>query len=449
MTPFKPDGFYNGIPYRVLFDSSIEAMTRGGLVKFENIDQLVALSPNDAVDSETIHSVTQYNAFNSANEPAAVVSASTKPDYYSSLLQLIKTTKQNSAQLRALVYERARFNLKREVLFGDTSSLPDLMKEMNDLELAVTRIEANAIDDPPVPVDRERVEILEPPIVKSSNAIQILPPLPVAPLYAGLKPIQWMDHFQLARVAEEFVRHARLANKFRGFALFGIAFIGAAVLTAFLWPVPKITTQSALENSAALENAVNHSHVDDDRTVPSDGSSKIPFPLPVSFGVYVLSNSKLVELEALPINIPDPRIALSAEIRQPSATIISDSRPAFILFRRDLLNNSPQKIMLRVVARMTKQTKIIGGKASTTVVDGAWRVRDISRDLKISPVDGQREMVIARLDDNVSLTPGRYALVLNRSGYDFTVDGAAQSPVFCLEGFETATGSVFTQCRAP
>jgi hypothetical protein len=58
-------------------------------------------------------------------------------------------------------------------------------------------------------------------------------------------------------------------------------------------------------------------------------------------------------------------------------------------------------------------------------------------------------MVIARLDDGVSLPAGRFALVVNRLGYDFTIDGPMQAPEFCLEGFETANGSVFTQCRAP
>ena len=162
-----------------------------------------------------------------------------------------------------------------------------------------------------------------------------------------------------------------------------------------------------------------------------------------------LSDNKLTELEPLPISIPDARIALSAEIDKPSATTISDERPAFILFRRDLLNNVPQKIMLRVIAHMARETKIVGGKAGTTNIDGAWRIRNISRELKISPIPGQREMVIARLDGDVPLATGRYALVLNRTGYDFAVKGTVQSPEFCLEKFETSSGSLFNQCRTP
>ena len=58
-------------------------------------------------------------------------------------------------------------------------------------------------------------------------------------------------------------------------------------------------------------------------------------------------------------------------------------------------------------------------------------------------------MTVARVDDNAPLDAGRYALVLNRVGYEFTIKGPPKSLDFCLEGFETANGTVFTQCRAP
>ena len=44
MTPFEPEGVYSSIPYRVLPDSSIEAMMPGGLVKFKNMDLFLAAS---------------------------------------------------------------------------------------------------------------------------------------------------------------------------------------------------------------------------------------------------------------------------------------------------------------------------------------------------------------------------------------------------------------------
>jgi len=103
--------------------------------------------------------------------------------------------------------------------------------------------------------------------------------------------------------------------------------------------------------------------------------------------------------------------------------------------------------VLRIIARTAKETTIVGGKAKTTNLEGTWRIRNISRDLKISPIPGQREMVMAHISDDGALDPGRYVLVLNRTGYDFTIAGPVQSPVFCLEKFEVANGSVFNQCR--
>ncbi len=41
-SPFVPDGVYGGIPYRVLSSGSIDAMMPGGVVRFRNVEQLVA-----------------------------------------------------------------------------------------------------------------------------------------------------------------------------------------------------------------------------------------------------------------------------------------------------------------------------------------------------------------------------------------------------------------------
>src|SRR5689334_11949506 len=105
MTHFEHDGVYNGIPYRVLPDCSIEAMMPGGSVRFRNMDELVATCGRTFSNTREM-TLTDRQSRN--------VPTSAEPvDYYTILLEAINTTQQNSAQLRALVYERARFNLKR------------------------------------------------------------------------------------------------------------------------------------------------------------------------------------------------------------------------------------------------------------------------------------------------------------------------------------------------
>jgi hypothetical protein len=452
MNPFEPDAVYCSIPYRVLPDNSIEAMLSGGLVKFKNLDQFLASFASSSDDANGVHSIGSYDVPGNTNNRNVNIPATTGPlDYYSILLEAIKTTKQDSAQLRALVYERARFNLKRDVLFGYSSmGLADLVRQINEFELAVARVEANAAGDRASQSSREQAELLDSAPATSSNEVQILPPRPMIPVYARPSPIQHTDNFKHAMRSEVFRQYARFENKFLGFALLGMAFIGVVIITAILWLSPKVSPQIEIANKVpqTREMAVKSGGLSEDAT-STDHSPKVPYPLPTTFGVYVLSNNNLTELETLPINIPDLRIALSAEIVKPSTTTISDSRPAFILFRRDLQNNAPQKLNLRVIARVTQETKIVGGKATITNIEGSWRIRNISSELKISPIPGEREMVIARIDDDVSLAAGRYALVINRIGYDFTIKGPVQSLAFCLEQFEAANGSVFTQCRAP
>ena len=450
MTPFEPEGVYCSIPYRVLPDNSIEAMMPGGLVKFRNMALFLASSGSATAGTNVARSILAPDYLENTKGQNSNVPAPMRPlDYYSILLEAIKTAKHNSSQLRALVYERARFNLKRDILYGHSSlGLAELVQHIKDFELAVARIEANAEDAQPGPPEQT---VWPETTETASNAVEILPAMRTAPRYAELSPIRWTDNFQHVRWPEEFLRYVRSANRFIGFALLGMAFVGAVVIAVTLWPLPKASRQLETANKIPQigETAVKQNNPNESGVASVETSPRLPFPLPTSFGIYLLNDGKLVELEALSMNVPDPRVALSAEIKNPSTVTISNHKPAFILFRRDLLNNAPQKVILRVVARMTRETKIVNGKPVITKIDGSWRIRNISRELKITPIAGQREMVLAQLDEEVSLPAGRFALVVNRLGYDFTIDGPEKAPESCLEGFEAATGSVFTQCRSP
>jgi hypothetical protein len=224
-----------------------------------------------------------------------------------------------------------------------------------------------------------------------------------------------------------------------GFSAIGVVVIGF-IVAATMWSSRRPPVQLEVANQPAKIEAP---------AKQESAPRPLPFPVPTSFGIYALANNKLTELHPLPIGIPDARVALSAEIKQPSATEITDNNPAFILFRRDLLNNAPQTVALRVVARVVRETKIVNAKATVTKIDGTWRIRNVSRELKVSPVPGQPEMVIARAADNAPLDAGRYALVLNRVGYDFSITGPEKSLDFCLEGFDTSSGVIFNPCRTP
>jgi hypothetical protein len=172
----------------------------------------------------------------------------------------------------------------------------------------------------------------------------------------------------------------------------------------------------------------------------------LSFPVPKTYGVYAGGKGRLTELQPLPIRIPDPRIQLSAEIKEPSRAIVGDGKLAFVVFKRDLLNSAPQTVSVRVVARVARDMKFVGGKAIISPIEGAWRIRSKAYQFKVSPLEGHREMILIEPDPDFVFPAGRYALVLNGLGYDFTVPGPITSPEQCLEQAAMLNGTVLSEC---
>lgn len=450
MTAFESDGVYTGIPYRVLSDSSIEAMLPGGLVKFKNMDQFLAAAAAATDINSASRLITSPDLAGNTNRQRANIPASVRPlDYYSILLEAIHKAERNSAQLRALIYERARFNLKREFLFGNSSlGLPEIMQHVNDFELAIARIEANAVDAEPGPTFPEPVELRETNYAPSDGRYEIMPPSAAPPIYEDFPSYKRAENRELGWQSAEIGKYLRAATMLLGSSLVAILLIGA-IMAAAMWHSSKKPSQIEIANnlSPSGEKTLSPNDSNGGGAKTTDVPSKPPFPVPTAFGIYALSDNKLIKLETLPIKVPDLRVALSAEITKPSNTTISGNQPAFILFRRDLLNNAPEKVTLRVIAQVMRDTKFVGNKPTVINLQGSWRVRNISREYKISPIVGQPEMVMAQADDNLPLAAGRYALVVNGLGYDFTIEGATQSLAHCLEKFEALNGTVFSECR--
>jgi len=345
--------------------------------------------------------------------------------------------------LRALIYELARFNLKREALFGyQPMSMEELTQHLNELELAIARIEANA------PVGDSKLAFpIQSAGIAPSNSVMIMPGEAIPPLYEGpaSKPIDDMP---------------RLPSSFRlGRALRVVAQLAAAAATvvvlyaAFTGQLhfgdkPKAAVPAAAPaTGASVAKASTTDKAEAGKPPAAEAISAPPYPIPSNYGVYALSNNHLNELEALPLKVPDPRVPLSPEITKLSKTTVPSGKLAFILFRRDLVNNAPDKLVVRVVAKVARELKFVQGKATTTKVESAWRIRSNSYELKVSPVPGNREMVIAQAASELALPAGRYALVVGGQGYDFTVAGPITASVQCLERFETANGDNFTECR--
>jgi len=85
-----------------------------------------------------------------------------------------------------------------------------------------------------------------------------------------------------------------------------------------------------------------------DVKVATASPNPLPFPVPTDYGIYALNDGALSELQLLPERVPDKRIAMSTSVIEPSRTTLSDGKAKFILFRRDLAGNAPDRMDVRV-----------------------------------------------------------------------------------------------------
>jgi hypothetical protein len=173
-------------------------------------------------------------------------------------------------------------------------------------------------------------------------------------------------------------------------------------------------------------------------------------PIPGAYGVYAVDHDKLTDLELLPIRVPDERIGISALFSAPSAGTLPDGHLQFIAFRRDLANDAPDRVIVRVVARVMRElTFDAAGNAKRVDVDSLWAVRSNSYEMQVAPVSGNPAMVIIQPENpKFSFPAGRYALVLQGSAYDFSVAGPITDAAQCLERTDAVNMPVYSECSA-
>ena len=174
----------------------------------------------------------------------------------------------------------------------------------------------------------------------------------------------------------------------------------------------------------------------------------LPFPIPSDYGIYVLNNGKLSELDPLPIMVPDKRVALSTPVSKESRTTLPDGHARFVAFRRDLVANAPDRVDVRVVARVVRAlTFDANGKASYSPVSDEWSIRNTAFEFRVRPIAGHPEMLLIQPENpDFTLPPGRYILALKSQAYDFTIAGEVTDPSQCLERTDAANGTFYSDC---
>jgi hypothetical protein len=142
---------------------------------------------------------------------------------------------------------------------------------------------------------------------------------------------------------------------------------------------------------------------------------------------------------------------MSTPVQTPSRTVLPDGRIAFIVFRRDMTVSAPDRVAVRVIAKVTRgMTFNTAGRASTTSLDDQWAIRSTSYDLRVAPLSDNPEMLLLRPENTDFVFPaGRYGLVLKGQAFDLSVDGPITEPAQCLERVAAANGNFYSECRSP
>jgi hypothetical protein len=379
---------------------------------------------------------------------------SPEEDPYAVLSQMIATVSQDQSQLRALVYEFARRKLRRNLYprFED-GDWAGIQEQLNALESAIDKVESDCArksltfaPEPPLSyqelMDDRPVEWSKPQrAVALPNRQE-----PISPLHIA------SDDDVVFAVAR-FGKRAR-ANIWWKVQLCLAVLLGLVIFAAIAgrftlgsWFGPNRPEVAANRSPGKAEDAAVNTPSHKESGVTK--ASRPSMPLPTEYGAFALNDGRLTELPQLAMRVPDPRVAISPVISTPSQIHLPSGKLEFVIFRRDLANSAPDRISLRVIARVVRALTFDSrGKPITTNIEDAWVVRNNSYQMRVAPVADSPEMILIRPDPpELALPSGRYALVLKGTAYDFSLDGTNTDRAHCLERTDALTAPVYSECQ--
>jgi hypothetical protein len=380
-------------------------------------------------------------------------------DFSMVLARTIDSIKSDPSQLRNTVYELARTKLlyvARER--NPTISTLELRRLMLVFETAIERVEAHASRQDEMQALQSIAELIDPadsayePKSDQRDPVLILDQTAVASdvLHIPNFPAS-SERGPLLSKREKKWSHA--ATALRGGIAAIVAVMALCVIMNKYLVLPEPRTSLGL---SASTRAIQKSDAEKSTRVARVQLPILPpqsptLPLPSVYGIYAISNGELYELEALPGRVPDQRVFMSTPVKTPSRTMLPDGRIAFIVFRRDMTVNAPDRVAIRVIAKVVRgMTFNTAGKASTAALDDQWAIRSTSYDLRVAPLSDHPEMLLLRPENSDFVLPaGRYGLVLKGQAFDFNVAGPITEPAQCLERVAAANGDFYSECRSP
>ena len=387
-----------------------------------------------------------------SNNASNVPATSAELDFSLVLARVIGSIENDPAQLRSAVYELARIKLEREAWRPDPPmTVSEIHRLMVALDAAVDRVESVSLRHDESRAVRSLDRMIESSTQRRTHHSNDVDPNSILVIDGAASAKSYGSRLPKPFAAWEARTPSRRSHRSRLFQLISVCVVALFGLAAYLvlqrsFVLFGLSTAPAVESPSAASQT-------DSSVAPSatlSGQSQRPL-LPQVYGVYAISGGQLVELEALAISAPDRRVFMSTPIKKASGTVLSDGRLTFIAFRRNISATAPERVAVRVIAKIARaMTFSPGASVNTAQVDDEWTIRNASYELRVAPVSENPDMLMFRPEDPEFVFPaGRYALVLKGQAFDFTVAGPITDPTQCLERTEAANGTFYSECRKP
>lgn len=367
-----------------------------------------------------------------------LATSSPEIDFALALARTLDSVRNNPGHLRDTVYELARVKLLEQAA---GASEQEARRLNHALELAINRVEAFSLREAPLGLAPPPAFLLEGPAARTAAHI------PVAePVYDDYEIAQPFPSREL-RPKKKAARAFPIPPRF-----FVAATVIAGVFAALVYLQPKLrSAQQALVSgtppaeAAAAAVPVVPAEIAAAKARLGDALKSPSVPLPTYYGIFAVSDGQLFELEPLLIRAPDQRINISAIFNTESQTILPNGKVQFVVFRRDLTANAPNRVSTRVVAKV----RIVPGDGKPAT-ENSWAIRNIiAHDFRVAPVMDNPEMLAIKPEsEGFTLSPGRYALVLRGQAFDFTVAGPVTDGNQCIEQIQASNGLFYTQCKS-
>ena len=348
--------------------------------------------------------------------------------------RMLDTVKDDAEARRQMVYDLARYKLQEQFTYADARNI-DQMKRA--LEVAIEEVEKFSREEAPL----ERLPSQQ---LTSSKATE------TGGLLVSGDATVLRSRIEISRSKLPAISGPLLPVIKRTAAI--LLAVGAVILIV-----------SQRDNIAALRRQISSQAQEIAQVSPKPETTitvakpetinLAPPPptrvLPTDYGIYALIDDKsLAELNATGVMAPDMRIAISPEFKKPDRPHLPNGRVKFIVFRRDAANVIPERVEVRVVAKIAREFSTDAAGKNLGGGEDVGVIRNFSYPFRVSPIPGKPEMYELHTGDSgLELAPGHYVLSLGSQAYYFQVDGEITDPRQCLERVVAGNGTFYAPCK--